>query len=156
MTSLIHVNPSEEQIGLGEISVRFLLTGADTNGKLSMFEMYVPKGERLRAPTHMNDEYEETIYGIDGVMTWTIDGEPVEVQPGEAVCIPHGATHRFDNFGSVDAKALVVTTPAIMTPDYFHDVVEVLSAATDGPPDFGKIIAVFKEHGMTVATPDKR
>ena len=63
------VNPSEEQIGLGEISVRFLLTGGDTGGKLSLFEMYVPAGERLRAPTHMNDEYEETIYGIEGVMT---------------------------------------------------------------------------------------
>ena len=39
MTTQTLVNPSEEQIGLGELSVRFLLTGADTNGKLSMFEM---------------------------------------------------------------------------------------------------------------------
>jgi quercetin dioxygenase-like cupin family protein len=150
------VNPSEEQIGLGEISVRFLLTGDDTGGKLSMFEVDVPAGERLRAPTHMNDEYEETIYGIEGVMTWTIDGTPIEVGPGEAVCIPHGATHRFDNFGGTDAKMLVVTTPAIMGPAYFHDMVDVLSAAAGGPPDMSRVFAVFKQHGMTIAPPDKQ
>jgi len=156
MTTQTLVNPSEEQIGLGEISVRFLLTGADTNGQLSMFEMSVPAGERLRAPTHMNDEYEESIYGIEGVVTWTIDGRSIEVGPGHAVCIPRGTAHRFDNYGGVDAKQLVTVTPAIMTPAYFHDVVEVLSAAAGGPPDMSEIFAVFKRHGMTIAPPDKQ
>jgi quercetin dioxygenase-like cupin family protein len=150
------VNASEETIGLGELSIRFLLTGEDTNGMASVFEMNVPAGERLKAPTHMNDEYEETIYGIEGVLTWTIGGLPIEVGPGEAVCIRRGVSHRFDNLGGADAKQLVMTTPAIMGPGYFHDVVDALTAAAGGPPDVPAMIALFKRHGMTIAPPDKR
>ena len=34
------------------------------------------------------DAYEEVLYGIEGVLTWTVDGTPVEVGPGQALCIP--------------------------------------------------------------------
>src|SRR5690554_5694527 len=104
MTTEVRVNASEETIQLGEIAVRFLLTAGDTAGAASVFELMVPAGERLKAPTHMNDAYEEMIYGIEGVVTWTIDGKPIEVGPGQAVCIPRGTSHRFDNLGSEDAK----------------------------------------------------
>jgi quercetin dioxygenase-like cupin family protein len=147
------VNPSEETIGIGPISVRFLLTGDDTNGSVSVFEMTVGAGQKIPAPAHMNDEYEETLYGIEGVLTWTIDGTPIEVGPGEALCIPRGAVHRFDNLGTVAAKQLVTVTPAIMSPAYFHDAVEVVKAAAGGPPDPTRMVEVFKRHGMTIAPP---
>ena len=147
------VNPSEEAIGLGPIGVRFLLTGDDTNGSVSVFEMTVAAGQKLAAPAHKNDAYEETLYGIEGVLTWTIDGKPIEVGPGQAVCIPRGAVHRFDNFGTEDAKQLAIITPAIMGPAYFHEAVEVMKAAAGGPPDAAKMVEVFKRHGMTIAAP---
>ena len=147
------VNPSEEAIGLGPIGVRFLLTGDDTNGSVSVFEMTVAAGQKLAAPAHKNDAYEETLYGIEGVLTWTIDGKPIEVGPGQAVCIPRGAVHRFDNFGTENAKQLAIVTPAIMSPAYFHDAVEVMKAAAGGPPDAAKMVEVFKRHGMTIAAP---
>jgi hypothetical protein len=61
--------------------------------------------------------------------------------------------HRFDNFGTEDAKQLVVTTPAIMGPAYFRDAVEVVKAAAGGPPDPARMVEVFRRHGMTVAAP---
>ncbi len=147
------VNPSEENITLGPVSVRFLLTGEDTNGSLSIFEVMVPAGQKLAAPAHKNDAYEETLYGIAGVVTWTIDGTPIEVGPGQAVCIPRGAIHRFDNFGTEDAKQLVVIAPAIMTPAYFHEASAVLKAAAGGPPNIGAMVEIFRRHGMTIAAP---
>ena len=153
MAAKAAINPSEESIAIGPIGIRFLLTGADTGGSVSVFEMTVGAGHKIPAPAHMNDAYEETIYGIEGVVTWTIDGEPIEVWPGQAVCIPRGAVHRFDNFGSVDAKQLAVITPAIMGPAYFHEVVELARAAAGGPPDPVKMVDVFRRHGMTVAAP---
>ena len=36
------VNPSEETITIGPLSVHFLLTGEDTNGSISVFEVMVP------------------------------------------------------------------------------------------------------------------
>ena len=153
MTTEPTINASEETIGLGELGVRFLLTGEDTNGMVSLFELTVPAGDKLRAPTHKNDAYEETLYGIEGVVTWTINGKAYEVGPGQSVCIPRGAEHRFENLGTMDAKQLTIITPPIMGPAYFHDVVEVLKASTGGPPDPVKMVDVFKRHGMTIAAP---
>jgi quercetin dioxygenase-like cupin family protein len=147
------INPSEESIGVGPIGIRFLLTGEDTGGSVSVFEMTVPAGQKIPAPAHKNDAYEETLYGIEGVVTWTIDGQAIEVGPGQTVCIPRGAVHRFDNFGTEDARQLVIITPAIMSPAYFHDAVEVVRSAAGGPPDPTKMVEVFRRHGMTIAPP---
>ncbi len=150
------VNPSEETIRIGPLGIRFLLTGDDTNGSVSVFEVTVPAGQKLAAPAHKNDAYEETLYGIEGVMTWTIDGNAIEVGPGQAVCIPRGAVHRFDNFGTEDAKQLSIVTPAIMGPAYFREASEVVNAAAGGPPDAAKMVEVFRRHGMTIAVPPPR
>jgi quercetin dioxygenase-like cupin family protein len=147
------VNPSEETITVGPLWIRFLLTGDDSNGNVSVFEFFVPVGQKLPAPAHKNDAYEEILYGIEGVLTWTVDGTPIEVGPGQALCIPRGAVHRFDNFGSEDVKQLVIISPAIMGPAYFHEAAEVIGAAKGGPPDRAKMMNVFRRHGMTLGTP---
>jgi len=153
MSTKARVNPSEETIHIGPLGIRFLLTGDDTNGSMSVFEVTVPAGQKLAAPAHRNDAYEETLYGIEGVLTWTIDGKAIQVGPGEALCIPRGAVHRFDNFGTEDAKQLSVVTPAIMGPAYFREAREVVAAAAGGPPNAAKMIEVFRRHGMTIAAP---
>jgi len=147
------VNPSEETIKIGPLGIRFLLTGEDSNSNMSVFEVLVPAGQKLVAPAHKNDAYEETLYGIEGVLTWTVDGKPIEVGPGQALCIPRGAVHRFDNLGNGDVKQLAVISPAVMGPAYFREAAEVLNAAAGGPPDPAKMMEVFRRHGMTVAPP---
>jgi quercetin dioxygenase-like cupin family protein len=153
MATRTMVNRSEETIEIGPLGIRFLLTGGDTSGSISVFEMTVPAGQKLAAPAHKNDAYEETLYGISGVLTWTIDGKPIEVGPGQAVCIPRGAVHRFDNFGKEDARQLVMVTPAIMGPAYFREARDVVNAAAGGPPDAAKMVEIFRRHGMTIAAP---
>src|ERR1700729_1041917 len=100
----LRVNPSEEIIRLGPLAVRFLLTGANSTGSIAVFELVVPAAQRLMAPAHSHDQYEETIYGIDGVLTWTVGGKPIDVGPGQALCIARGAIHRFDKNGNGDAR----------------------------------------------------
>jgi quercetin dioxygenase-like cupin family protein len=150
---MIKVNPSEETIKIGPLRIRFLLTGDDSNGNDSVFEFCVPVGQKLAAPAHKNDAYEEILYGIEGVLTWTVDGMPIEVGPGQALCIPRGAVHRFDNLSSEDVKQLVIISPAIMGPAYFREAAEVIGAAKGGPPDPEKMMNVFRRHGMTLAAP---
>ncbi len=147
------VNASEESIKIGPLGIRFLLTGNDSNGSVSVFEVLVPAGQKLAAPAHKNDAYEEVLYGIEGVLTWTVDGTPIEVGPGQALCIPRGAAHRFDNLGNEDAKQLAVISPAIMGPAYFREAAEVLAAAAGGAPDRARMMDVFRRHGMTPAVP---
>src|SRR5262245_2728547 len=135
LTTGPHVNPSDETIHLGPLAVRFLLTGETSTGSIAAFELVVPAGQHLAAPTHRHDHFEETIYGIAGVLTWTVDGTPIDVGPGQALCIPRGAAHRFDNNGSQNVKALCLITPAVIGPQFFREAAEVINAAGGGPPD---------------------
>src|SRR6185437_9691903 len=104
-------------------------------------------GQRLMGPAHSHDHYEETIYGLHGVLTWTVDGKRIDVEPGQALCIPRGAVHRFDNDGVDDAKVLCLATPAAIGPQYFRDVAEALGAAGGSPPDRSKMMEIMRRHG---------
>lgn len=152
-TTSPRVNPSDETIHLGPLRVRFLITGENSGGSVAAFELTVPAAERLAAPAHSHDAYEETIYGIEGVLTWTVDGKPLDVGPGEALCIPRGAVHRFDNNGSGDVKALCVISPAALGPAYFRESADVILAAAGGPPDRTKLAEIMRRHGLTPAPP---
>jgi quercetin dioxygenase-like cupin family protein len=147
------VNPAEEAIRLGPLGVRFLITGENSTGSVAAFELFVPAAQRLAAPAHSHDHYEETVYGIEGVLTWTVDGRPIDVGPGEALCIPRGAVHRFDNNGTQNVKALCVITPAAIGPQYFRESAEVINAAAGGPPDKVKMAEIMRRHGLTPAPP---
>jgi quercetin dioxygenase-like cupin family protein len=153
MPKHLRVNPSEEIITIGPLGIRFLLTGNDSRENISLFEVSVPAGQKLAAPAHKNDAFEEVLFGIKGVLTWTVDGTPIEVGPGQALCIPRGAVHRFDNFGKVDAVQLAVISPAIMSPAYFKEAAEVIAAAHGGPPDAAKMVEIFRRYGMTMSAP---
>jgi quercetin dioxygenase-like cupin family protein len=145
------INPADETIDFGPLSIRFLLTGEYSTGSVAAFELTVRGRERLAAPAHSHDHYEETIYGLDGALTWTVDGHPIDVGPGQTLCIPRGAVHRFDNLGTQTAKALCVITPAAIGPQYFREVLEVMKAAAGGPPDRARIAEVMRRHGLTPA-----
>jgi quercetin dioxygenase-like cupin family protein len=147
------VNPTEELIRIGPLEIRFVVTGADSNGSVAVLEMTVPAGDKLVAPPHSHDAYEETIYGKEGTLTWTVDGDVIAVGPGQALCIPRGAVHQFANHGSADAQALVVISPAAIGPEYFRESGDVINAAAGGPPDHVKLMAIMRRHGLTPALP---
>src|SRR6187402_3065774 len=128
----VSIDPADETIHLGPLAVRFLITGDNASGSLALFELTVPAAQRLAAPAHSHDHYEETIYGIEGVLTWTVDGKHIDVGPGQALCIPRGAVHRFDNAGGQDVKALCAITPAAIGPQFFREAADVINAAVGG------------------------
>jgi quercetin dioxygenase-like cupin family protein len=143
---------TREEIRVGDVTVRFLIEGEQSAGSVAVFEFDVPAGAKVAAP-HSHDGYEETIYGLEGVLTWTIEGVPTDVGPGEALCIQRGAVHHFDNTRDVDARALGIVTPGILGPHYFREVAAILDSAAGGPPDLAAIGAVMRRHGLTPAPP---
>jgi quercetin dioxygenase-like cupin family protein len=141
---------TQEQIAVGPLTIRFLVEATESAGSVAVFEFDVPAGTRVPAG-HSHDGYEETIYGLDGVLTWTVDGVPTDVGPGQALCIPRGVVHSFDNTHDADARALAVVTPGILGPDYFREVGAILAAAAGGPPDYAALGEVMRRHGLTCA-----
>jgi quercetin dioxygenase-like cupin family protein len=139
-----------EEIRIGQLVIRFLLEGEASGGSVAVFEFDVPAGARVPA-AHSHDGYEETIYGLEGVLTWTLDGRQTDVGPGEVLCIPRGVVHRFDNDHGVDATMLAIVSPGILGPGYFREMVAVVEAATGGPPDPAALAEVMRRHGLTPA-----
>ena len=141
--------PSEE-IRIGGLAIRFLLEGEALGGSVAVFEFDVAAGARVPG-AHSHDGYEETIYGLEGVLSWTLDGQQTDVGPGEVLCIRRGVVHRFDNDHEVDAKMLAIITPGILSPNYFREMAAVIKAATGGPPDPAALAEVMRRHGLTPA-----
>src|SRR6516164_2691467 len=140
----------DEIIRVGQVGIRFLLEAADTNGSVAMFEFTVPAGAKVPVP-HYHKAYDETIYGVEGVVTFTVEGKPVNIGPGETCFIPRGAVHGFDNLKQSDVKALAVITPALLGPDFFKETAAIVNAG--GPPDVEKLKAVMLKHGLVPAMP---
>ncbi len=141
---------AHDEIAIGGIAVRFLLEGEQTGGSLAMFEFGVAAGTTVPAP-HSHDGYDETIYGLAGVLTWTVDGEAHDVGPGQVLTIPRGVVHGFDNTGDGDARALAVVTPGVLGPAYFREIAAVLERAAGEPPDLAALAEVMRRHGLTPA-----
>jgi quercetin dioxygenase-like cupin family protein len=140
----------KETIKVGQVTVDFLFEAADTNGSVAMFEFTVPAGARVPIP-HYHEHFDETIYGLAGVMTFTVEGEAIDIIRGETCFIPRGAVHGFNNLQQTDAKALAVITPALLGPIFFKEVAQILNAG--GPPDMEKLNLVMAKHGLIAVMP---
>jgi quercetin dioxygenase-like cupin family protein len=139
-----------ETITVGALAVRFLVLPEDSGGSVSVFECFVPAAARMPAP-HSHDAFEETIYGLSGVTNFDVGGDRIALTPGDAVHIPRGVVHGFD-VGDDGAAFLAVATPGVFGSAYFRQVADVI-AASAGPPDPQRLMAVMRRHGLTPAPP---
>jgi len=83
------------------------------------------------------------------MLTVTLDGAAHRLKSGDALFVPRGAVHRFDNLDAGAARALVTLTPAVAGKRYFKDIAAVVNAG--GPPDMAKVKAVMDKYGLIVA-----
>ena len=139
-----------EEIKIGGLAIRFLVEGQDSAGSIAMFEFDVAPGAKVPG-AHSHDAYEETAYGLEGVLTFTVNGHTSELGAGQSLVIPRGAVHRFDNLHPTTAKLLAIITPGILGPDYFQQVADLLRASAGGPPDLAALGQIMHRHGLTPA-----
>ena len=139
-------------IHAGQIEIRFLLQAAKTAGTLTMFEFVVPAQARVPI-AHSHEAFDETVYGLSGVLTWTLDDQQVRVGPGDVLFIARGHVHQFVNLDAQDARQLSAITPGLLGPAYFQEIAEVVNAG--GPPNVERIMEVMRRHGLRPAVPAK-
>jgi quercetin dioxygenase-like cupin family protein len=139
---------NKQTIKLGQITIDFLLEAADTNGSMVMFEFTVPVGARVPVP-HYHESYDEIIYGLEGIITFTVNGKAIDIGPGETCFIPRGAVHGFNNLQQAQAKSLAVITPGLLGSVFFKEMAEIINAG--GPPDVEKLKMVMAKHGLIAA-----
>jgi quercetin dioxygenase-like cupin family protein len=141
---------SFDPIDLGPITITFSVDAEMSNGSATVSRCDVVAGAGIPV-AHSHDGFEETIYGLEGVTTFTVDGEAIEVGPGDTLCIKRGQVHMFVA-GDADASFLAIATPGVFGPDYFLEIAAVIAAA-DGPPDPQTMAAVMLRHGLTPISP---
>jgi quercetin dioxygenase-like cupin family protein len=114
-----------------------------------MFEMVVPPNAKVPAP-HYHRDWEETVYGLEGSLAFTVAGAPTELKRGDVLFIPRRAVHGFVNETQADAKVLSVLTPGVLGPEYFREISAALSGST--PPDPKKIGEIMSRYGLVPAS----
>jgi quercetin dioxygenase-like cupin family protein len=136
-----------EIIRIGALELRFLHSKHDTNGSLDLFEMTVPPAGQMPVP-HYHRNWDETVYGLTGVVTFTANGTPHDIGPGETLFIPRGVVHGFDNRSGAVATCLSALTPGVLGPEYFRELAALIAA---GPPNETNVREVMLRHGLVPA-----
>jgi quercetin dioxygenase-like cupin family protein len=131
-------------IRVGEMSVTFLKTRHETGGAFDLFELTIPPFARVPVP-HIHRKYDETIFGVDGTMTWTLNDKPNEIRRGTTLFIPRGTSHFYANRSGKAARVLCLQTPGIMGPEYYFEIAAHFH--NDGPNVAG-IASVMSRYGV--------
>lgn len=136
-----------ETIKIGSLLLRFFLDKHETNGSLDLFEMTVPPDGQMPV-AHYHRDWDETVYGLEGTITFTVDGSPHPIGPGGTLFIRRGIVHGFDNRSGAPAKCLSALTPGVLGPEYFRELADLIAA---GPPDEAKVREIMQRHGLVPA-----
>jgi quercetin dioxygenase-like cupin family protein len=136
-----------ETIVAGGLHLRFLQTKEETGGSLDVFEMIVQPNARMPVP-HYHESWDETIVGLMGVTTWRVDGEDIELLPGQSLFIKRGMVHGFRNDSPEAVSCLCILTPGALGTGYFREVAALLSG---GAPDLAKMKEIMLRYGLVPA-----
>jgi quercetin dioxygenase-like cupin family protein len=141
---------SAQPIRMGALSVVFHVDADQSGGSVTVFECLAPAQARMPAP-HSHDNFDETVFGLEGVTSFTVSGEQIDLHVGESLFIRRGVIHGFDNRGDSNARFLAVISPGLLGPGYFEEIADVVGGG--GPPDVERIGEVMRRHGLTPAPP---
>lgn len=92
-------------IDLVKIQLRIKLSEPD----LGLMEIVLHPG--ADSGLHRHTQERETFYVLDGTLTFTLEGQTMEVSPGGSLSIPAHTLHRFQNNCLETARAVVILNP---------------------------------------------
>lgn len=107
-----------ETIRIGGLELRFLETKDTSDGSLDLFEMTVQPNARMPVPHH-HLNWDETVYGLSGRLTFRVDGQDIDIEPGGSVFVRRGIVHSFRNDLQSPAVCLSILTPGVLGSGYF-------------------------------------
>ena len=134
-----------ETIRVGEMSVTFLKTRHETGGVFDLFEFTMPAFHRVPF-SHIHRKYDETIFGVDGSTTWTLDGKPTEVRRGVTLFIPRGTPHSYANPTHAPGRVLCLQTPGVIGPEYYLEIAALYYRGCH--PDLASLGTIMSRYGV--------
>ena len=138
-----------ETIMMGGLKLEFLHSKDETENSLDIFRMTVQPNARVPAP-HYHESWDETIYGLEGMLTFTIDGVVTALEPGQSLFIKRGMVHNFRNDSDAPAICLCVLTPGVLGPAYCRERAALIAA---GPPDPAVVKEIMTRYRLVPVAP---
>jgi uncharacterized cupin superfamily protein len=123
---------------------------ASTNGGFLFGEARLEPG--AQAPgLHVHTREDESLYVIEGVMTVELDGERIDLRPGEFMVLPRGIPHRFGNLSDEPVRCVGAIAPTDIE-GFFNEQTAYFSTLS-GPPDPEKLAQIAARYGLTLLGP---
>jgi len=123
----------------GELTY-FLSTAEETNGKVTVFDAYFPKGSGV--PLHIHKLDEELFLVISGKYRVGVADEEFELGPGEMAIAGVDVPRMFEAITD-DAWIIVITSPAGPAENFIRYMQNL-----QGPPSEEDIQFVAEEYGI--------
>lgn len=139
---------AETLIFPGAITLRVLLSGADTAGTHAVFEDIVEPG--VGPGRHIHLEQDETFFILEGTFDIEVDGTRHHVEAGDVAFVPRGTVHAFKNVGRSRGRLRYVFSPALSIEEMFRAFFAAMQAGTLGPESMADIA---REHGQEFVGP---
>ncbi|NNE28991.1 MAG: cupin domain-containing protein [Saprospiraceae bacterium] len=126
-----------------EITLKILLSGDSTGGRLEIFEDIVEAG--VGPPRHIHHEQDETFFFLEGEFIVEVGGEIFECQPGDVAFIPKGTIHAFKNVGDKPGRLRYVFSPALSMEAMFREMFKVIE---ERPLSHEEMSEIALKHGQ--------
>ncbi|WP_263382533.1 cupin domain-containing protein [Granulicella arctica] len=130
------------------MTITFIKSRHETAGCLDAFEVTIPPSVHLVIP-HFHRHYDETVFGVDGITTWTIDGVVTQLHPGQQLFVPRGSHHTYANLHPHSSRMICLVTPGLLGPEYFQELSYAMDE--DGPMDHAAIGLIMSRYGVIPA-----
>jgi quercetin dioxygenase-like cupin family protein len=132
--TLTHANPGADDslphLGVVGDTYTILVSGADTGGRYTLIDMYVPPGGG--PPPHRHD-FEEMFSLLEGEIEFTFRGVRTVAAAGETINVPANAPHVFRNASDQPARLLCLCSPAGQE-EFFKEIGIPVAHRTEAPP----------------------
>ncbi len=104
----LNPNPDREAFWLGGDNYSFVATGAQTEGLLSLFDVYVPPDSAT--DYLISSPVAQAFYVLDGNVTFQLEEQIFTATPDTFVYLPKGNSYALTNSGTKSAQTLLFST----------------------------------------------
>jgi quercetin dioxygenase-like cupin family protein len=129
------------------VRVEVLLTGQETGGAYSAYQVITQPGQGPVVHLHSRDD--EAFYVIRGEFEVLIGDETKTVREGGFVFLPRRLPHAFRNIGDGEGRLMGIATPAGHD-EFFADVDALGERAFT---DMNAALEVCRKHGIEIVPP---
>ncbi|MDP4489499.1 cupin domain-containing protein [Pseudoalteromonas piscicida] len=138
----IKANSAETHRLVGGEITSLLVTGEDTNNRVSIFDSLIPQGNA--APWHYHEIDDEIFYIIHGSIEFGVENEVITAGKGDLLVAGPNVKRRFKAL--TDSHLLVINLPSGPSENFIRDIARLSDGTALSKQDRLKFAKKYKIH----------